>query len=60
MTLVTLFYFLSVGILMLFSIFGPFIAITAGGLFNKLPVDLKGKGCKKIVWSLKFVIQVQM
>jgi hypothetical protein len=27
---------------MSFSIFGPFIAITAGGLFNKLPVDLKG------------------
>lgn len=30
-----------IGILMSFSIFGPFIAITAGGLFNKLPVDLK-------------------
>ncbi|XP_053382717.1 solute carrier organic anion transporter family member 2B1-like [Mercenaria mercenaria] len=30
-----------IGILMSFSIFGPFIALTAGGLFNKLPVDLK-------------------
>ncbi|KAL4217902.1 hypothetical protein ACF0H5_022641 [Mactra antiquata] len=29
-----------IGILMSFTVFGPFLAITAGGFFNKLPVDL--------------------
>lgn len=32
------------GILMAFSVFGPFAAIIIGGLFNRIPVDLQGKG----------------
>ena len=31
------------GLLMSFSIFGPFIAIVMGGVFNKIPVDFDGK-----------------
>ncbi|XP_052252326.1 solute carrier organic anion transporter family member 1C1-like [Dreissena polymorpha] len=30
-----------IGILMSFSIFGPVIAVVLGGVFNKMPVDLK-------------------
>ena len=32
---------------MSFSIFGPFVAIFLGGIFNRIPVDLKCKYSQK-------------
>ncbi|XP_052764818.1 solute carrier organic anion transporter family member 2A1-like [Mya arenaria] len=33
-----------IGLLSSFTIFGPFVAIIVGGLFNKIPVDLQDNG----------------